>query len=198
MERMSRPEQAVFRLPVSALFIPIGLFVFATPLASASVWTVALYLLPIYGLIYVLVTRTVADDRMIVARTPISRRRIAWADLDGFEFQGQRWAIAVTLDGKRIRLPMVRPRDLRRLAEVSGGRLYLGEDAAAAAEQADSESAALTSLKAGASDAAAAGLAPGSGTVPTAPTDLPVGAGEATPVTAASSDDAGQRPAPTE
>lgn len=155
MDRMSRPEQAVFRLPVSALFIPIGLFVFATPLASASVWTVALYLLPIYGLVYVLLTRTVADDRTITALTPISRRRIAWADLDGFEFQGQRWAIAVTLDGKRIRLPMVRPRDLRRLAEVSGGRLYLGEDAAAAADQADAESAALTTLKAGSPDAPA-------------------------------------------
>ncbi len=77
------------------------------------------------------------------------RRQIAWADLDGFEFQGQRWAIAVTLDGRRIRLPMVRPRDLRRLAEVSGGRLYLGADAADAAEQAADESAATTMLRAG-------------------------------------------------
>lgn len=219
MERMSRPEQAVFRLPVSALFIPVGLFVFATPLASASVWTVALYLLPIYGLIYVLVTRTVADDRTITARTPISRRRIAWADLDGFEFQGQRWAIAVTLDGKRIRLPMVRPRDLRRLAEVSGGRLYLGEDASQAAELADSESAALTRLKAGATDEPDVEVGPDGAPVGAADhevTDAVDGAvaGDvgpdpvtvdaephaegATAGTAVSSDDTGRRPSPTE
>ncbi|MEO5833123.1 MAG: PH domain-containing protein [Nakamurella sp.] len=211
---MSRPEQAVFRLPVSALFIPVGLFVFATPLASASVWTVGLYLLPIYGLAYVLVTRTVADDRTITASTPISRRRIPWADLDGFEFQGQRWAIAVTLDGKRIRLPMVRPRDLRRLAEVSGGRLYLGEDASAAAEQADAESAALTTLKAGAHDEPATapttpGIAAddslGAQPIPTAEAEIASAeAGETTVTegavvaaptvaTAASSDDTGQR-----
>lgn len=146
---MSRPEQAVFRLPVSALFIPIGLFVVATPLAAASVWTLPLYLLPIYGLFYVLITRTVADDRTIAAHIPLRTRRIAWADLDGFEFQGPRWAIAVTHEGKRIRLPMVRPRDLRRLAQVSGGRLYLGEDAAEQAELAADESSGTTRLPAG-------------------------------------------------
>lgn len=162
---MSAPERAVFRLPTSALFIPIGLFVFATPLAAASVWTLPLYLLPLYGLFWVLLTRTVADDRTIDAHLPLRTRRIPWADLDGFEFQGPRWAIAVTLEGRRIRLPMVRPRDLRRLAEVSGGRLYLGDDAAAQAEQAADESAATTRLKAG-PEAAAAGTA--------APDDEPV------------------------
>ena len=146
---MPAPDKAVFRLPVSALFIPIGLFVFATPLAAASVWTLPLYLLPVYGLFWVLITRTVADDRTIEAHLPLRTRRIPWADLDGFEFQGPRWAIAVTQEGKRIRLPMVRPRDLRRLAEVSGGRLYLGEDAAAQAEEAADASAATTSLKTG-------------------------------------------------
>lgn len=146
---MSRPEQAVFRLPGSALFIPIGLFIVATPLAAASVWTLPLYLLPVYGLFYVLITRTVADDRTIAAHIPLRTRRIAWADLDGFEFQGPRWAIAVTHEGKRIRLPMVRPRDLRRLAQVSGGRLYLGEDAAEQAELAADESSGTTRLPAG-------------------------------------------------
>ena len=146
---MPAPDKAVFRLPTSALFIPIGLFVFATPLAAASVWTLPLYLLPLYGLFWVLITRTVADDRTIEAHLPLRTRRIPWADLDGFEFQGPRWAIAVTQEGRRIRLPMVRPRDLRRLAEVSGGRLYLGEDAAAQAEEAADASAATTSLKTG-------------------------------------------------
>jgi hypothetical protein len=167
---MPAPEQAVFRLPASALFIPIGLFVFATPLAAASVWTLPLYLLPLYGLFWVLITRTVADDRTIDAHLPLRTRRIPWADLDGFEFQGPRWAIAVTLDGKRIRLPMVRPRDLRRLAEVSGGRLYLGSDAAAQAEQAADESAGTTVLKAGPEVTAAGAAAPDG--EPAAPADI--------------------------
>jgi hypothetical protein len=209
---MPAPDKAVFRLPTSALFIPLGLFVFATPLAAASVWTLPLYLLPVYGLFWVLVTRTVADDRTIEAHLPLRTRRIPWADLDGFEFQGPRWAIAVTQEGKRIRLPMVRPRDLRRLAEVSGGRLYLGEDAAAQAEEAADASSASTSLRTG---------APPAGDTATVPTDAPTppdgtaeaapaapepttddspgtppgtdGTEAATPVRAASSDDAGRR-----
>jgi hypothetical protein len=90
---------------------------------------VVLYLLPLYALFYVFWTRTVADPHAITAYLPYQRRRIPWADLDGFEFHGPRWAIAVTLDGGRYRLPMVRPRDLPRLAAVSGGRLSLGDRA---------------------------------------------------------------------
>ena len=147
---MSRPDQAVFRLPASALFIPILLFFVATPVATgAPPWTLLVYLLPLYALGYVYWTKTVADDTSIRANMPLGRRRILWADLDGFEFQGPRWAVAVTMDGRRTRLPMVRPRDLRRLAAVSGGRLYLGEDAAEQAEAAASEGSLSSSIGAG-------------------------------------------------
>lgn len=146
MDPMPHPERATFRLPASALFIPVVLFFIATPLASASIWTVWLYLLPVYGLFYVLFTKTVADDQTITATIPLLRRRIAWADLDGFEFHGPRWAIAVTMDGKRIRLPMVRPRDLHRLAAVSGGRLALGEQAVEGVEAAASSDVATTMI----------------------------------------------------
>ncbi len=129
---MPQREHATFRLPASALFIPVLVLLITAPLASASVWTVGLFLLPVYALFYVFWTRTVADAHSITAYLPLRRRRIQWADLDGFEFHGARWAIAVTLDGARFRLPMVRPRDLARLAAVSGGRLALGEGAAAA------------------------------------------------------------------
>ncbi|WP_111766307.1 PH domain-containing protein [Nakamurella deserti] len=185
---MPAPDKAVFRLPTSALFIPLGLFVFATPLAAASVWTLPLYLLPLYGLLWVLITRTVADDRTIEAHLPLRTRRIPWADLDGFEFQGPRWAIAVTQEGRRIRLPMVRPRDLRRLAEVSGGRLYLGEDAAARAEEAADASSASTSLKAGAAAAADTGSSPATPPVdavdPQDPQTVPGGPVDARPESA--------------
>ena len=50
---------------------------------------------------------------------------MAWTDMDGLAFQDSRWAVAVGTDGRRLRLPMIRPRDLPRLAAVSGGSLDL-------------------------------------------------------------------------
>lgn len=129
---MSRSERAVFRLPGVALIIPFLLFVCVTPLANAGAdFWLALYVFPAVGLAYILLTRTVADAEAIRTTGLLGGRRIAWADLDGLEFHGPRWAIAVGTSGRRFRLPMVRPRDLPRLAQVSGGRLLLGRDAPA-------------------------------------------------------------------
>jgi hypothetical protein len=123
-------RKAVFRLPGVSFLIPFLFFIAVTPLANGgSKFLLALYLLPLVGLIYILITRTVADDSQISTSGLLGTRRIRWAELDGLEFHGPRWAIAVALDGRRIRLPMVRPRDLPRLAAVSGGRLLLGKDA---------------------------------------------------------------------
>ena len=140
---MTPVDRAVFRLPGSALFVPILLFFVVTPLASASVWTVWLYIVPVLAMVYVFWTRTVADLHAITVYDHRGKRRIPWADLDGFEFHGPRWALAVTLGGRKIRLPMVRPRDLPRLAEVSGGRLYLGETAVEDAEAASNNETAI-------------------------------------------------------
>lgn len=131
-ERVSRSERAVFRLPGVALIVPFLLFVCVTPLATvgAAFW-LALYVIPVAGLAYILLTRTVADAGMIRTTGLFGGRRISWGELDGLEFHGPRWAIAVGTDGRRVRLPMVRPRDLPRLAQVSGGRLLLGADAPA-------------------------------------------------------------------
>ncbi len=146
MAGMARPDRAVFRLPASAVFIPLLLFIVTTPLATAGPYTLPLYLLPCYGVFYVFWTRTTADAHSITARLPLGRRRIVWADLDGFEFAGSRWAVAVGHDGRRTRLPMIRPRDLPRLAEVSGGRLFLSPAATESAEQAAAGSDAETRL----------------------------------------------------
>lgn len=129
MDLVERVDKAVWRMPVSALFLPILLFVVTAPLASAEVWLLPLFLIPLLSLIYVLWAKTVADAHAITVYDQHGRRRIPWADLEGFEFNGPRWAVALTMDRKRIRLPMVRPRDLPRLAAVSAGRLDLGETA---------------------------------------------------------------------
>ena len=61
----------------------------------------------------------------------LGAKRMTWSDMDGLEFRDSRWAIAVGTDGRRLRLPMVRPRDLPALTSVSGGSLLLGDDAPA-------------------------------------------------------------------
>jgi hypothetical protein len=123
MVSMASADRAVFRLPVVALLIPVVLAVFATPLATVGGGWIWLYALPVLVLIYVLVTRTVADPGGVRTSGITGVHRLAWADMDGLEFSGSRWAVAVAHDGRRLRLPMVRPRDLPRLAAVSGGSL---------------------------------------------------------------------------
>lgn len=129
---MSDVDRAVFRLPWVAVIFPLLLFLMATPLAayqadggSYNPFLLALYLVPVLGLVYVLRTRTVVTRTQLTAVTLLTRRRIGWDELDGFEFRGSRWAVAVTTAGRRVRMPMIRPRDLPRLAAVSGGRLHL-------------------------------------------------------------------------
>ena len=127
----------MFRLPWISVIFPFLLFVCVTPLATFRPWLLWLYVIPLLALVYVLVTNTVADTTSIATRGLIGRRRVEWDDLDGFEFQGPRWALAVTQAGDRFRLPMVRPRDLPVLAQVSGGRLTLGAPAPAGAGRAE-------------------------------------------------------------
>jgi hypothetical protein len=125
MGDMAKVDRAVFRLPVVALLIPVVLAIFATPLATVGGGWIWLYALPVLVGIYVVITRTVADPAGVRTSGITGRHRLAWADLDGLEFSGSRWAVAVAHDGRRLRLPMVRPRDLPRLAAVSGGSLRL-------------------------------------------------------------------------
>jgi hypothetical protein len=56
-----------------------------------------------------------------------------WTELDRLEVRDSRWVVAVGNDGRRLRLPMVRPHDLRRLIEVSGGS-FKGSDPGQPAE----------------------------------------------------------------
>lgn len=150
---MSRSDRAVFRLPAVSLLIPFLLFVFVTPLATAGPkWLLSLYILPVLGLAYILLTATVADSSRISTSGLLGRSRIRWEELDGFEFRGPRWATAVGTDGRRLRLPMIRPRDLPRLASVSGGRLLIGPDAPAQASESE-PSAASPPAEAGAAPA---------------------------------------------
>lgn len=125
-----RPRRRVsFRLPAWALLLPLIALLCAMPLATAGGWLTWLaYGIPVLVLAGTLLTRTSADARHITVVGPWRRHTIPWAELDRLEFTGTRWAVAVTGSGKRVRLVMVRPRDLPALTAVAGGELVLAED----------------------------------------------------------------------
>jgi hypothetical protein len=129
MDGMARSDRATFRLPAVALFVPVLLFVCITPLATAGgAWWV-LYIVPVLGFGWVLITHTTATADRMTTYGLLGTRKMSWEELDQLELPDARWAIAVGQDGRRLRLPMVRPRDVPRLVAVSGGSLRLGESA---------------------------------------------------------------------
>jgi len=130
MDGMARSNRATFRLPAAALFVPVLLFVCITPLATAGgAWWV-LYIVPVIAFVWVLTTHTTATADRMTTYGLLGTRTMTWEELDQLELPDARWAIAVAQDGRRLRLPMVRPRDMPRLVAVSGGSLRLGDQAA--------------------------------------------------------------------
>jgi hypothetical protein len=92
--------------------------------------------------VWVLITHTKATAERMTTYGLLGTRTMTWQELDQLELPDARWAIAVGQDGRRLRLPMVRPRDVPRLVAVSGGSLRLGDpasDEAGAAEPVDND-----------------------------------------------------------
>jgi hypothetical protein len=126
---MARPDCATFRLPAWALFLPIMLLFLITPLATVAAGWGVLFIVPLMALIWIVVTRTTATGTGLTTYGLLGRRRMDWTDLDQLEVRASRWVVAVGNDGRRLRLAMVRPHDLRRLIEVSGGSFKVGDPA---------------------------------------------------------------------
>jgi hypothetical protein len=109
--------------------LPVGLLaVCAVPLAfAAPPWTVLLLLIPLAVALWVLrVGVDIADDG-VTARSLIGERRVPWTEVVGIRVapHGDLWL--VTTGGTEVRLPVMRARDLPRLAAVSGGRIDVPE-----------------------------------------------------------------------
>lgn len=142
MADMSRAQRAVFRLPAASIFLPALVVLCVTPLATAGGAWAVLFLAPVVALAYILITRTSADRTGVRVHGLFGTRAMAWRDMAGLELQGSRWAVAVSLTGRRLRLPMVRPRDLPTLASVSGGSIHLtppARDSSVGPERADDD-----------------------------------------------------------
>lgn len=120
---MAPPRPAVFRLPAIALIFPALLLFCVVPLASLGGWWLLMYLVPVVGLAWILLTRTTVGPDGLRVSTLRGRRSLAWDTIEHLELDGPRWLVAVQQNGRRTRLPMVLPRDLPRLSAASGGAL---------------------------------------------------------------------------
>jgi len=112
-----------FRLPLTTLIGVFGLIVCMTPVAFGAPGLQVLYLVPLALAVWLVRTRTVAGPETIVACRVWGSRQIAWSGLAGLRIDDRSRVWAVPHGGDEVRLPMVRARDLPRLAAMSGGRL---------------------------------------------------------------------------
>ena len=109
--------------------LPVGLLaICAVPLAfSAPPWTLVLLLIPLAVALWVVrVGVDIADDGLTL-RSLVGERRVPWTELVGIRVapRGDLWL--VTTGGTEVRVPVMRARDLPRLAAVSGGRIDVPE-----------------------------------------------------------------------
>jgi hypothetical protein len=93
------------------------------PLAAAAPWTPVLLLIPLAVAAWVIRVGVDVGDDGLTVRTLAGRRTVGWSELAGIRVgeRGDLWL--VTTGGTEVRLPIMRARDLPRLAQLSGGRI---------------------------------------------------------------------------
>ena len=112
---------ARMRMSRTALLAVLVLFVCALPLAASAAWTPVFLLIPLLAAAWVLRVGVDVDDEAVTARSLVGSRRVPWTQMAGIRV-GERAALwLVTTGGTEVRLPVLRARDLPRLADVSGG-----------------------------------------------------------------------------
>ena len=114
---------ARMRMSRTAL-LPVAIFfVCVLPLATVHVWTLVFLVLPVTAAVVVLRTGVDVDDAGITVRSAVGRRRVGWGELAGVRVGRRNDLWLVTRQGTEVRLPVLRTRDLPRLAALSGGRI---------------------------------------------------------------------------
>jgi hypothetical protein len=107
----------------TALF-PVGLLALcAVPLAFAASWTPVLLVIPLVLAVWVLRVGVDVADEGVTVRSLAGQRQVPWQDVAGIRVarRGELWL--VTTHGTELHLPVMRARDLPRLAAASGGRI---------------------------------------------------------------------------
>ena len=114
---------ARLRMSRTALLPVVLLTLCVVPLAFASVWTLVLLLIPVAVAAWVVRVGVDIGDEGITARSLAGARTVAWSELAGILVDERTSLWLVTTAGTEVRLPVMRARDLPRLAELSGGRI---------------------------------------------------------------------------
>lgn len=104
-------------LPVAFLALCV------VPLATVTTWTLVLLLVPLAIAAWVLRVGVDVRDDGLTVRSLVGRRPVPWSELAGIRVAGAGDLWLVTTGGTEVRLPVMRARDLPRLAALSGGRI---------------------------------------------------------------------------
>jgi hypothetical protein len=114
---------ARLRLSRTALLPVAFLTLCMLPLATVSVWSLLLLLLPAAITAWVVRVGVDIDDGGLTVRSMLGQRRVPWNRLAGIRVapRGELWL--VTTEGTEVRVPVLRVPDLPRLAALSGGRI---------------------------------------------------------------------------
>ena len=113
---------ARMRLSRVTLLPVVFLAVCVLPFAAASPVAALVLLLPLLAAVWVLRVGVDVDDAGITTRGLLGRRRVEWDDLAGIRVERSARLRLVTRGGREVPLPVLRARDLPRLAGWSGGR----------------------------------------------------------------------------
>jgi hypothetical protein len=110
--------------------LPAGLLLLCVlPAAAAAPWAALLLLLPLVAAAWVLRVGvdvsgdTDGDTSGLTVRSLVGRRHVPWTEVSGIRVGGRGELWLVTVAGRQVRLPVLRLRDLPRLAAASGGRI---------------------------------------------------------------------------
>jgi hypothetical protein len=116
---------APVRLRMSrTMLLPVILFALCLlPVALLSPWAALVLLVPALLALWVLRVGVTVGDDGIAVQSIVGGRLVPWQELAGIRVgeRGDLWL--VTTRATEVRLPVLRTRDLPRLAALSGGRI---------------------------------------------------------------------------
>jgi hypothetical protein len=116
---------ARLRMSRTALLPVAVLAVCAVPLAASGPWGPLILLIPAAVAAWVLRVGVDVGDDGLTVRAVVGRRRVPWSELAGIRVARRGGLWLVTTGGTEVRLPVMRARDLPRLAALSGGRIQV-------------------------------------------------------------------------
>ncbi|HEV7825957.1 MAG TPA: PH domain-containing protein [Mycobacteriales bacterium] len=115
-----------FRHSVAVPVAGIIAFVGALAVGTASWWFSPVLLVPLAVILWGWLSGVDVDDRGVVVRSAVARRRLPWSDIEGFSARDRR-VVAHLRRGGVVPLPSVRPADLPRLIAAGGQQLGEGQ-----------------------------------------------------------------------